>query len=340
MALSEKLISSGRLPDRLLRAGARAAISQRLLSERIASRGRDPLHEAALRRSEGPIAVATDDANDQHYAVAPEFFALVLGPRWKYSCCLYGAGAGAVTLAEAEEAMLALTVSRAGVEDGMEVLDLGCGWGSLTLWLAQTLPNVRVTAVSNSVAQRGLIERRLAAAGVSERVEVLTIDINDLALERRFDRVISIEMFEHARNWKKLLALVAAQLKPGGSAFVHTFAHRRFAYEYEDGWMAQRFFTGGIMPAAGLMRRLEEDLRVEAQWWVDGSNYARTARDWLANLDAQRPAAIAALELTEGARAEAAFHDWRLFFIAVEELFGFRGGAEWGVVHQRLVAAS
>jgi len=338
MSVSERLISSGRLPDPLLRAATRAAISQRLIAQRIAGRGPDPLREAALRRSEGPIAVATDEANNQHYAVASEFFDLVLGPRWKYSCCLYGPGV--VTLAQAEEAMLALSVSRAGIEDGMEILDLGCGWGSLTLWLAQTLPNVHVTAVSNSAAQRRLIEQRTTAAGVSERVEVLTIDVNDLTLNQRFDRVISIEMFEHARNWKALLALVATHLKPGGSAFVHTFAHRRFAYDYEEGWMAQRFFTGGIMPAAGLMRRLEEDLRVEAQWWVDGTNYALTARDWLANLDSQRSAAIAALELTEGARAEAAFHEWRLFFIAVEELFGFRGGAEWGVVHQRIVATN
>lgn len=335
MSRLEAILASGRVPDPVLRAGARAQSRQRLRSERRrAARLDDPLGEAARRRSRGPIAVATDAANHQHYAVAPGFFELVLGPRLKYSCCLYESPGA--TLAEAEEAMLALATSRAGVVDGMEVLDLGCGWGSMSLWLLETLPDVRVTAVSNSAAQRGFIEERARRAGVDDRLEVVTLDVNELELGRRFDRVVSIEMFEHARNWKALLERVERHLKPGGELFVHTFAHRELAWEFERGWMADRFFTGGQMPAAGLMARIDSPLSVSEQWWVDGTHYARTSADWLANLDARRPEVLEALKPTFGPRAPQALEEWRLFFIAVEEFFALRDGSEWGVVHQRL----
>jgi len=331
----EATLASGRVPDRVLRAGARAQTRWRLLRERrLASRQRDPLGAAALRRSYGPIAVATDEANHQHYAVTPGFFELVLGPRLKYSCCLYESPA--TTLAQAEEAMLALATSRAGVENGMEVLDLGCGWGSMSLWLLGRLPAVRVTAVSNSAAQRRFIEERAAQLGVAGRLEVITVDINDLELGRRFDRVVSIEMFEHARNWKALLEKVERHLKPEGELFVHTFAHRDLAYEFDSGWMADRFFTGGQMPAAGLMARIDSPLEVREQWWVDGTHYSRTSRDWLANLDSRRGEVLEALRETFADRAPQALEEWRLFFIAVEEFFALRGGSEWGVVHQRL----
>lgn len=337
MSALDNLLASGRVPDPVLRSGARAQTRWRLLRERLlASRQDDPLGSAALRRSYGPIAIATDDANHQHYAVAPEFFELVLGPRLKYSCCLYGSPA--TTLAEAEEAMLALATERAGVKDGMTVLDLGCGWGSMSLWLLEQLPGVRVTAVSNSSAQRGFIEERARAAGFADRLEVITVDVNDLELVRRFDRVVSIEMFEHARNWKALLEKVERHLEPEGELFVHTFAHRDLAYEFESGWMADRFFTGGQMPAAGLMARIDSPLEIANQWWVDGKHYSRTSRDWLANLDARRSEALEALRPTFGDRAPQALEEWRLFFIAVEEFFGLRDGAEWGVVHQRLAS--
>ena len=335
MGALDGLFASGRVPDRALRAGARAQSRWRLLRERIlAARQEDPLGKAALRRSYGPIAIATDAANHQHYAVAPEFFELVLGPRLKYSCCLYEAPG--VTLAQAEEAMLALATERAGVQDGMSVLDLGCGWGSMSLWLLEQLPGVRVTAVSNSAAQRDFIEGRAREAGFEDRIDVLTLDVNDLDLGRSFDRVVSIEMFEHARNWRALLEKVDRHLEPGGELFVHTFAHRNLAYEFESGWMADRFFTGGQMPAAGLMGRIDSPLAVEAQWWVDGTHYSKTSRDWLANLDARRPEALGALRPTFGDRAPEALEEWRLFFIAVEEFFGLRDGGEWGVVHHRL----
>ena len=335
MGTIDELLASGRVPDPVLRAGARAQTRWRLLRERlIAARQDDPLGKAALRRSYGPIAIATDDANHQHYAVAPEFFELVLGPRLKYSCCLYESPN--TTLAQAEEAMLALATKRAGVQDGMSVLDLGCGWGSMSLWLLEQLPGLQVTAVSNSAAQREFIEGRARDAGFADRLEVITADVNELELDRRFDRVVSIEMFEHARNWKALLEKVERHLAPGGELFVHTFAHRDLAYEFESGWMADRFFTGGQMPAAGLMERIDSPLAVEEQWWVEGTHYSKTSRDWLANLDARRAEALNALELTFGDRAPQALEEWRLFFIAVEEFFGLREGAEWGVVHQRL----
>ncbi len=335
MSRLDSLLASGRVPDPALRAGARAQIRWRLLRERVlAAQQDDPLGAAALRRSYGPIAIATDEANHQHYAVAPGFFELVLGPRLKYSCCLYESPS--TTLARAEEAMLALATERAGVQDGMEVLDLGCGWGSMSLWLLEQLPQVRVTAVSNSAAQREFIEGRAREGGFSDRLEVVTADVNDLELGRGFDRVVSIEMFEHARNWKALLEKVERHLEPEGELFVHTFAHRDLAYEFESGWMADRFFTGGQMPAAGLMARVDSPLAVSEQWWVDGTHYARTSADWLANLDSRRPEALEALRPTFGDRAPQALEEWRLFFIAVEEFFGLRDGREWGVVHQRV----
>jgi cyclopropane-fatty-acyl-phospholipid synthase len=334
---TERLVASGRVPDPLLRAGIRALLAQRLLRERARARSAgDPLAAAAARRSHGPIAVAVDAANDQHYAVPPAFFRAVLGPRLKYSCCRYDAPGA--TLAQAEEAMLALTAERARIADGMRVLELGCGWGSLSLWLLERFPALTLTAVSNSAAQRAFLEARARERGLAARLTVHTLDVSDLDLGERFDRVVSVEMFEHARNWAALLARVREHLDPGGSAFVHVFAHRRLDYPFEDGWMARRFFTGGTMPAFGVLERLSADLRVEERWWVDGTHYAHTARDWLANLDARRAQARAALA---GAAPDpgAALEEWRVFFLAVEELFGFRGGREWGVGHYRLAPA-
>ena len=334
----QRLLASGRIPDPVLRAGARLSIARRLVSLNLGyRRSSDPLAAVAARRSTGPIAVATDHANSQHYAVAPGFFELVLGPRLKYSSCLFENDRA--TLAQAEEAMLALTVERSGVRDGMEVLDLGCGWGSLSLWLAEALPEVRVTGFSNSAAQREFILARAADRGLADRVTVITGDVNELDLGRRVDRVVSVEMFEHARNWQALLERVARHLHSDGALFVHTFAHRRHAYDFERGWMADRFFTGGQMPAAGLLGRIASPLRLDRQWWVGGEHYARTSAGWLANLDANRAAVLAALRATEGDRASAALEEWRIFFIAVEELFGLRGGREWGVVHQLLTPA-
>ena len=319
--ITDRVVAGGRLPDPLLRAGIRANCALRLARERRRGPAATDALADELRRS--PIAVETDAANDQHYLVPPRFFELVLGPRLKYSGCLWPDGVD--TLAAAEEAMLALTCERAGIEDGMEILDLGCGWGSLTLWVAERYPAARVLAVSNSPAQR-----RFVRARGNPRVEVVTADVNVFDTERRFDRVVSVEMFEHVRNWEALLARVRGWLEPGGKAFLHVFAHERLAYPFEDGWMARRFFTGGLMPSHTLLDRFGRDLHVAERWRVAWTHYERTANAWLANLDAARDEAVAVLG------SERAYHEWRVFFLACAELFGFRGGREWLVSHALL----
>ena len=319
--IADRVVASGRLPDPLLRAALRAGCRARLWRE--GRRDVAALEELVRAMSTGPIAVQTDAANAQHYELPPDFFGLVLGPRRKYSGCLWPAGVD--SLAQAEEAMLALTCERAGIEDGMEVLDLGCGWGSLSGWLAERYPACRVLAVSNSRDQRRFVES-LGLANVT----VVTADVNDLALDRRFDRVVSVEMFEHMRNWAALLARVRSWLRPDGKAFVHVFAHVRHAYAFERTWMARRFFTGGVMPSDDLLLRFTDELVVQERWRVDGRHYERTANAWLANLDAHAGEARGLLG------SDAALHEWRTFFLACAELFGYGSGREWIVSHALL----
>ncbi len=318
-AIVDRLIASGRVPDPLLRAGVHAACGTRLRRERRRGPGAKEAFVELLRRS--PIAEQVDTANDQHYEVPPEFFRLVLGPRLKYSSCLWPEGVD--SLAEAEEAMLALTCERAGVEDGMTVLDLGCGWGSLTGWLSERYPGCRILAVSNSRPQREWIQSlRLP------NVRVLTADVSRLELRERFDRVVSVEMLEHMRNYEALFARIASWLEPGGRFFCHVFSHSRFAYAYDGGWMTRRFFTAGTMPSDDLLPRFDRDLALEEHWRVSGLHYARTAEAWLERLDANR----ADVDRVVG-RAAAA--EWRVFFLACAGLWGYRGGDEWLVSHYR-----
>jgi cyclopropane-fatty-acyl-phospholipid synthase len=286
----------------------------------------------------GPIALQTASANAQHYEVPAPFFHLVLGPRLKYSCTLWESAAA--TLAEAETAMLRLTCARATVEDGMHVLDLGCGWGSLTRWLLETYPHCRVTAVSNSASQRAVLLADLQQRGLADRATVVTADMNVFAPTARFDRICSIEMFEHMRNYERLLERIAGWLTPDGRCFVHIFCHRDHAYPYEiDGrgdWMARHFFTGGLMPSFGVFDHFPSHLEVEQRWAVSGMHYAHTSRAWLENLDRRAPAVEELFRHTAGNAAARNLGRWRLFFLACEEFFRWRDGQEWFVGHYRL----
>ena len=335
-ALLDRLLGAGLVPDFALRAGSIYGAGKVLRRERAGGveAAQQRLTELVARKSRGPIAVATDTANEQHYALPPEFFGLFLGPRRKYSGCLF-AGPDS-TLAQAEEASLAQSCERAGLEDGHDVLDLGCGWGSMTLFIAENYPACRVTAVSNSAPQREWIEAEAERRGVADRVRVITADVNDLELEPgSFDRVVSIEMFEHLNNWKEMLRRVSTWVRPGGRVFIHVFTHRTVAYLYEGTWAAERFFTAGVMPSHDLLLHFQDDLELRERWIVDGSHYSRTLAAWLERLDANREAALDALRRVhpDERSARIALANWRLFLLACTEIWGYRRGSEWLVSH-------
>lgn len=330
----------GWLPDWTVRAGIRALLRQRLRDERLASADGTNValarHLAAMR--EVPIAPVPDLANTQHYEVPADFFRQVLGPRLKYSCCWWPDGVS--TLAGAEEAMLRLTCERAGLADGMRVLDLGCGWGAGALWIAEAFGNADVVAASNSMGQRRRIEQEAERRGLGN-LTVVTADMNTFEPDGTFDRVVSVEMFEHMRNYDGLLSRISGWLRPGGKLFVHIFCHRQFCYFFEDAgsgdWMARNFFSGGMMPSDELLFSFEHRMSVEAHWRVDGREYQRTAMAWLDNLDARRAEVERSLARSgdaSAARIEA--ERWRLFFLACSELFGYRSGTEWLVSHYLL----
>jgi len=337
IALAER----GLVPEPVVRAGIRRLLRARLESEAF----RQADGEAALARFVeamgcAEVAPSPEAANRQHYEVPPAFFEVVLGRHMKYSAGLWEPGAASID--EAEGAMLELTGARAGLRDGQRVLELGCGWGSLCLWMAERYPGSRITAVSNSRSQGAHVRAAARARGLPN-LEVLTADVSRLALPGRFDRIVSVEMLEHVRNWPELFRRLGGWLSPGGRVFLHVFAHRRFAYPFEvDGdadWMARHFFTGGMMPSHDLAARVPGPLEVEESWVVPGTHYARTAEAWLERLEARRPEALEALR--QGMDAEEALlqlRRWRIFFLACAELFAFRGGTEWGVSHHRLRA--
>lgn len=331
------LAERGLLPDPLVRLGIRRWCARRLREERggglQSQEDRLAARLAALRQS--PVALHPEAANAQHYELPADFFALCLGPRLKYSGCYYPLGSE--TLAEAEAAMLRLSCERAGLADGQDILELGCGWGSLTLWMAEHYPKARITAVSNSSGQRRFIEARCLERGLAN-VRVLTRDVNHLALEaERFDRCVSVEMFEHLRNYEAVMSRIGGWLRPGGKLFVHVFAHRTLMYPFEtagaDNWMGRHFFTGGLMPAADTLLFFQKGLRIERRWLLDGRHYERTANHWLERQDRRRSEVLAVLREPYGAAAEVWLNRWRLFWMACAELFGYAGGREWLIAH-------
>jgi cyclopropane-fatty-acyl-phospholipid synthase len=343
----DAVIDRGVLADPVLRRAIRMLLRRRLAVlrrggvEARADRKRALLDELGSSH----VAMSTDEANEQHYEVPTELFELMLGPHLKYSAGWWPEGVD--TLAGAEEAMLALTCERADLADGQDILELGCGWGSLTLWMAERYPDARIVAVSNSATQRTHIEKSAAERGL-DNVTVLTADVNrlgvdahpDVVHEGAFDRVVSVEMFEHVRNHRVLTRRIASWLRPGGRLFVHVFANHTDAYPFETGssadWMARHFFTDGLMPSDDLLPRVVRDLELEDHWVLSGRHYARSLRAWLDRLDEHRERALQLLGDTYGAEAAVAWlHRWRVFTIACEELFAFGSGDEWHVSHYR-----
>ncbi len=329
----------GLLPDDVVRSGIRRLLRKRLQEIEAA----DP--ETLRQRSESfmdqcrtaPVAVATEAANEQHYEVPPEFFQLVLGSRRKYSCCEWTDSCS--SLDEAEEAALATTCLRAELEDGMDILELGCGWGSLSLYIAEHFPNSRLVCVSNSQSQRNSILQQANERGL-RAPEVITADMNSFSISKTFDRVVSVEMFEHMRNHAELLRRIATWLNPAGRLFVHLFCHRNQSYLFEtrdeSDWMARYFFTGGMMPAESLLLQTQDHMKVTGQWEWNGLHYQRTSDAWLNNMDEHRTDLRQILQRTYGADAAVWRNRWRLFFMACSELFGFRQGTEWKVAHYML----
>ncbi|MBD8644662.1 class I SAM-dependent methyltransferase [Stenotrophomonas sp. CFBP 13724] len=332
------LAERGLLPDALLRYGIRRQCAQRLREEFEGGTEAQALRfsQRIAELAGSPLALHVDAANRQHYEVPAAFFEACLGKRLKYSSCYYRTGTE--TLDQAEEAMLELYAERAGLADGQDILELGCGWGSLTLWMAERYPHARITAVSNSHGQRAHIEAQCQARGL-RNVQVLTRDVNQLDLPANsFDRAVSIEMFEHMRNYDRLLGRIAGWLRSDGALFVHIFVHRTAMYPFEtegeDNWMGRHFFTGGLMPAADTLLHFQHDLQLQQRWLLDGTHYQRTANHWLQNQDSQRDAVMPVLRQTYGdAAAPLWFQRWRMFWMACAELFGYENGQQWLVAH-------
>jgi cyclopropane-fatty-acyl-phospholipid synthase len=334
-ALATRVVERAPLPDALTLAGVGFLVARARRQLAAENSGSD----AAFARdmASHPIAENTADANAQHYELPAAFFRLTLGPRLKYSSCLYSPGAD--TLALAEERALAETCAHADLANGQDVLELGCGWGSLSLWMAERYPGSRITAVSNSHSQRGAIEAAAADRGLGN-LTVITRDMNDFDTEGRFDRIVSVEMFEHMSNWRALLTRAAGWLRPEGRLFLHVFTHRdqpyRFDADDDADWIARHFFTGGIMPSHRLIHQFPDILAVEETWRWSGEHYRRTAMDWLANFDANSAKIDVILRDVYGPEAGLWKRRWRLFFLATAGLFGDAGGAVWGVSHYRL----
>ncbi len=328
-----ELAENGYLPTWLVRYGVRNLVKRRLESETKAyERKKERLIEEL---GSSPVAVDTDAANQQHYEVPAEFYKIALGKRLKYSCCYWPEGVG--TLDEAEVASLEQIAQRAQLTDGQRILELGCGWGSFSLWAAETFPNSLITSVSNSSGQRTYIEQQARARGLNN-LHVITCDMNRFTTKRRFNRVVSVEMFEHMRNYRELFNRIHGWLEPGAKMFIHVFSHKTVAYLFEDkdqdDWMARHFFTGGIMPSHDLLPRFCAPFDLIGQWQLNGMHYQKTAEAWLENIDRNQDKVRTAMERIYGRENSKVWTQrWRIFMIACAELFGYENGEQWGVSH-------
>jgi cyclopropane-fatty-acyl-phospholipid synthase len=342
MSFISSLIGSAErvpLPDLVIRAAIARLCSR--TAARLAAGNADCDASFAKEMAARAIAEHTEVANAQHYEVPADFFGHVLGANRKYSSCFYRGPAS--TLQEAEEEALRQTIEHADLADGQSILELGCGWGSLSLQMARQFPNAQIVAVSNSHSQRMHVQGEGAARGL-KNLCVLTADMNGFDPERQFDRIVSVEMFEHMMNWRELLGRLRSWLKPDGRFFMHIFTHRSGAYLFDrtdkEDWIAQHFLTGGVMPSHHLIRQFADLFEVEREWRWSGEHYQRTALDWLKNFDAHRSEIEAVLRPVYGDDTSLWLRRWRWFFLATAGLFGYAGGSEWGVSHYRMRAVS
>lgn len=337
MNLQYRLAEKNLIPDFLIRWKIRKLLKQRLHDEIKPTQEEQQQHLMQVLRSmqEAPIALNTQEANEQHYEVPSGFFTYVMGKHMKYSSCYWMQGVTSLDYAEAEA--LKRTCEHAQIQNGMEVLELGCGWGSLTLFIAEQFPRVQITGVSNSASQKLYIEARCKERGL-QNVQILTADMNTFTIQKTFDRVVSVEMFEHMRNYEKLMEKVAGFLKPGGKLFVHIFTHKELTYFFEvkdeTDWMSKYFFTGGMMPSDDLLFYFQKQLKITGHWHWDGTHYEKTANAWLQNMDAHKKEILPVLKNVYGEKqTQKWWMYWRIFFMACAELWGYKNGREWFVSH-------
>ena len=333
-----ELAEKGIIPDYFIRQGIVRNCENRLKNENVSNTEKVSLKKQIWieQMKESPIALVPEKANEQHYEVPPAFFENVLGKHLKYSSGYWPDGVN--SLDESEESMLELSFERAQLADGDSILELGCGWGSLTCYMASKLPNSKITAVSNSKDQKEHILNRCKNQGL-DNIEVITADMNDFETKDKYDRVVSIEMFEHMRNYKKLLSKISSWLNDDGKLFIHIFTHQSVVYPFENqgeaDWIAREFFSGGMMPSHDLLLHFQDDLVIDDVWSMSGTHYEKTSLAWVNKMDANKDSIMKIFLKTYGDDAKLWFQRWRIFFMSCEKLFGYNNGSEWGVSHYR-----